>query len=823
MPDTKISDLTNGTPPQDADEFPVRRGTDNNKLSWANMRAALAGQAVVRLDTSAQTLAVAQANSTDIQAALTAAGGHVVLVGQGVAAVTGTHTLHSNTTLEVSAGLHLLNMTHLSGSNVPMFRNANWVGAKVSVSSITDAATSPALTGLRDATVTCGAAHGLTVGQYALIKGDTTRRYLGIFQVKAVPTTTTLVVEVTGNTSGVGAGAGSMTIQRADANITLTGDGTIDYNGQLNQADYGFNAHTCLFNKVRTLRVENVTFLDGIKYAIYWGNLQHARFVDLTIYGASAAIQGIGFGLDIVHQNIMGTTADDFLAYTGDNTGYEEFNPTNGDMDNGPLIGFTVRDVHCYRTGVDVVAVYGGAPADEISGVLIDGIQATQAARTYVYLDAPAGIPSTFRDVTIRNVRGQPALGSYAIRVGGQGTLATVDSLVIERFDFGVTPTPAFPIVFASRAVIGKLTIDGDGSHIRMDSTGGQRYLCQIDSFSTALDVTIRGITLTNTAGAAGTYALSHSGAARNIVVEDCKFIGTASAIGGGAPTGSPVIDLRDNYADTFSLASIYFSGTLNVQGNTFGAIGGGAPCLVAYGSGVVCNVRAYGNNWNNANNWLQIGGAAGDTLQTQVWFSGNGSAGGTGTAINFVDTAGTRYLRQSDATQQMNAARWTAIDIGCVYQNNNAAFGAGVGVYVQGATAAQRINTPLTTAQTTAGGVSVVAQTSGGVLLDADGNPIGAAVPDTASLTLTTAMANTMRIAAGTQTYTINAATAWAVSDGAAVFLPASGTVSFAVSGGPTLNGGTTTLTRTLAGNAIGYVVLSRVAGTAAYSLSGA
>ncbi len=98
-----------------------------------------------------------------------------------------------------------------------------------------------------------------------------------------------------------------------------------------------------------------------------------------------------------------------------------------------------------------------------------------------------------------------------------------------------------------------------------------------------------------------------------------------------------------------------------------------------------------------------------------------------------------------------------------------------------------------------------------------------GAGIADASGLTLTTAHANTTRLPAGTQTYTINGSTGWGVGDGIAVFLPASGTVSFAVSGGPTLNGATSTLTRTLAGNSIGYVVLNRIAGTAAYSLSGA
>ncbi len=92
----------------------------------------------------------------------------------------------------------------------------------------------------------------------------------------------------------------------------------------------------------------------------------------------------------------------------------------------------------------------------------------------------------------------------------------------------------------------------------------------------------------------------------------------------------------------------------------------------------------------------------------------------------------------------------------------------------------------------------------------------------DSGSLSLTTAMSGTTRVAAGTQTYTIDAATLWSVGGGAAIFLPSSGTVSFAVSGGPTLNGGTSTLNRTLASNPLGYVVVSRISGTTAYSLSG-
>jgi hypothetical protein len=117
----------------------------------------------------------------------------------------------------------------------------------------------------------------------------------------------------------------------------------------------------------------------------------------------------------------------------------------------------------------------------------------------------------------------------------------------------------------------------------------------------------------------------------------------------------------------------------------------------------------------------------------------------------------------------------------------------------------------------------SLVSQVAGTAGLGSGGAVPGDGIQDADSLTLAPADADTVRIAAGTQTYTINAATAWAVGKGVAIFLPASGTVSVAVTGGPTINGGTSTLTRTLAGNALGYVVLNRIAGADAYSLSGA
>ena len=95
--------------------------------------------------------------------------------------------------------------------------------------------------------------------------------------------------------------------------------------------------------------------------------------------------------------------------------------------------------------------------------------------------------------------------------------------------------------------------------------------------------------------------------------------------------------------------------------------------------------------------------------------------------------------------------------------------------------------------------------------------------VVDSSSLTLATADAGVTRVPSGSLTYTLNPATAWTVGQVAPIFLPTSGTVSFAVTGGATLNGSTSTLTRTLGGNSAGTVVLRRIQGTNAYGLDGA
>jgi hypothetical protein len=52
MPDTKISALTDGTAPADADAFPVARGAGNAKLTFAQLRAGIMAEKLSTSTTS---------------------------------------------------------------------------------------------------------------------------------------------------------------------------------------------------------------------------------------------------------------------------------------------------------------------------------------------------------------------------------------------------------------------------------------------------------------------------------------------------------------------------------------------------------------------------------------------------------------------------------------------------------------------------------------------------------------------------------------------------------------------------------------------------
>lgn len=533
------------------------------------------------------------------------------------------------------------------------------------------------LQGQRTATVDFGAnTHGLSNGDWFTLKGDTTRKYLGIWQVLNVINANKVSFSIPGDTAGLGNSSGTITSQKADANIYFTGGGVLDYNGVANQNDYGYNCMLMIMNNVRNLNVFDLTLLNSPKYCIYWINLHGARFNNLTIQGASAAIQGLGFGLDIQGNNVMGMSADDFIAWTNDNNGFTQFDFPNINS-FGPLIGFTWRETACHHTRENVFGIYQGQVSTEISGVLLDGIQCTQSPVRYVYIDGGAFTTTGTRDITVKNIRGQQPLDSF-IRVGGVATALTIDSLFMERFDVGTAVWTTTPFFFNSGVTVNKVFIDGKGSSISMDSSATQRYFIQGFATTNLPDIEITGFTLTNSAGASGSYMLQHNGPEKLVRIYNNRFYGLAQSMF-GTPTGSPTIIIENNYADSQPILQIQSDAFYTLRNNKFGdSIS--IACFYAYGSAYTANIRAYNNDWGGATNWLNLY----DSCTINLWWGGNYAKATFGTSIGFNGT-NTVNLRASDAALPVDASKFTSIDSGCVFQNSNASFRKGVGVYTQG------------------------------------------------------------------------------------------------------------------------------------------
>lgn len=718
----------------------------------------------VTLDTSGTTSVIAAANTALIQAALNAKG-YVRLTGVGVAPVTGTHIIKSNTTLQINDGLTLANYTNLTGSNVPMFVNEHWQsGAGVdvvngvidfaaayvfTVSGVTVTPTTGATytnngatftvlgtsittgsgtitcgatnaptgtgtltkaTGTGDATIAFSAAttifpvltgvrvafadmdtnaHGFAIGDWILTKGDVYKSYTGVWQVLYVIDGFKYLF-LQQKSSAIGAQVGTITVSKANANITVSGGATVDYRGHVNQASYTYNAHMFCFNKVKNLTVKELTLANCTKFSVSWQNIQHARFLNLTCYSASAAIQGCAFGMDIVHSNIMGATGDDFIAYVTDNTGYTQYDIPNGDMaQGGDLFGFTVRDLHVQRTTQHCVGIFASdnTMTYELSGILIDGIYAdTAPGAAYVTV----GLPTTvdyglgIRDVVIRNVRGPWSISAPLIQVGGSGITVGIDSLTIERC--GSPAQTAIAYFSADKAQVNRLRIDAD-CRVFGDSTAAPLALCEVSSTAMCSDVEISGFEVHNSSGSNDTQLFNSSGTVTTLLITRNKFYDNSIAYAGSVEHAT--IDM--NVFDTYSAVRATGNNNIKLTNNRWRLPGGANIPVVLYGAGTV-SLRAYDNDWGDATNWLQLGTASGDSLTVDVWAGSNGSANGYGTGVFKVSNTGTFNLVASDATMNFDKAIWSSIAKGATFNHT----GTNPGIYVQGSTTSNQLTDAL-------------------------------------------------------------------------------------------------------------------------------
>jgi hypothetical protein len=623
--------------------------------------------------------AAAAANLTALQAALDA-GGLVSLVGSGTAYLSATPLINSDTTLRVAAGLRLksvdgthMNLLAAKYQDSPKVTLTNWtVGADIQASGSGN---------LVIITWDTSAAHGWSVGDYILIKGDTTDQYVGGHKVYAVPSTTQVSILMpaalvtSGYNIAIPAPAGTVTAQQCINNVVIEG-GIWDANGPNRPVSGGdsYLAFAIQLNKVTNLTIKDVSVFDASKYALALTNCFGVLVDTPTFRSASDGLHLQGPCRNVVARNLRGLCYDDIFSYTATNEGYLQYNfpgyvssasPGLWDQD-GELINCTIEGVNTQRQNFRMF--FGPKSGFRMAGVTIRDYKPNYAQSTdNIVVSSEVATLATVEDFTIIGANGAShATGGRLMSFGKGGASSntyiknlTIQNLIIANMDGDV---------MANEAQIDFLTVkDCD---INIDTTAAAaRYL--INSGPTAAR-TIKRVMFDNVRlrRSAGTQAVTFFAGNTNLTINEVVFDRCCFGAGTGGIAGA--------FANG---PTIRYQGCTNDGGTPFGMGTLTAPVTVIM------------------DDMLQISAAAGGLLNLFA---------ATGTynlylsrlkilAGNFVvnnTSASTKNLFIGDGTVAMDFSTLTgfAPQNGAIFYNTGAAYSVGIGLYAKAAGGVTRI-----------------------------------------------------------------------------------------------------------------------------------
>ncbi|WP_373423624.1 glycosyl hydrolase family 28 protein, partial [Klebsiella quasipneumoniae] len=111
--------------------------------------------------------------------------------------------------------------------------------------------------------------------------------------------------------------AGAIKVARANKNITICGEGTVDYNYSGNNTAGGTNRICINLKHVFRPTVKGINILNAFKYACCISDAAHITEHDIYVDTNSDGLhhQGPIWGVDI--RNISGNAGDDLVAFTG--------------------------------------------------------------------------------------------------------------------------------------------------------------------------------------------------------------------------------------------------------------------------------------------------------------------------------------------------------------------------------------------------------------------------------------------------------------------------------------------------------------------------
>lgn len=389
------------------------------------------------------TSAIAIANTTAIQSALTA-GGLVQITTPGTYQIAASNpstadrilSMPSDTTLYLGPGVWLQGPA-TGTSVVPLIVNSNYRSNKITVSSITCAVSSAPVTGT--GTATTATAHGFSVGDYVLIKGDTTGHYNNVWRVDTVPTTTTFTFQMFGyGASPAPAASGTLIAYAANANFKIVGEGGFD--AQANTTNTGFlgdlGKMMSIWNKVGDYEI-SCAFRRAAKYCNYFCNSYRARFNSQNYKNPSDGIHGHGPLYQCQISGVFNSTGDDAVALTAINTGFTQYDLRDSDNavyasctknSDGDIEDVDVQVQHLGNTlsGHVLAMITGGGFT--IRRVTARGIKVQNSLGGLgIQMDAYASDTGSFEDIVIDGYAGNMAYQTSMVTVGTSSTTSTIN------------------------------------------------------------------------------------------------------------------------------------------------------------------------------------------------------------------------------------------------------------------------------------------------------------------------------------------------------------------------------------------------------------
>jgi len=348
--------------------------------------------------------------------------------------------IDSNITLSLANGLELIGPSDATIGK-PIIANKNWKSNKTTA---TSAITSVVTTQSGHQWLTCTVpetGHTKTVGQFVLIKGDTTEIYNGVWKVDSV-STNSWTFRIDGYHTAPASSSGTITLYLANSNITITGDGKLNQNvnGYYIGSGSGYynGSHCSIFNKISNLYLNPSCFTNAAKYAMYICNASNVRILDGVVSNPSDGIHIHGPCQKVFIGKILASTGDDNIAFTTCNTGYSSLDLTDADgtKNSDGTIDTVIVDNLVSQVGGsrNLLLSGGGANTYQIKNFEAKGLNrqnsfsGTGGCVVFENLDATG--TALFKNIKINNLTGNFA-GLNPITLGSFGAV-NIDGLTID-------------------------------------------------------------------------------------------------------------------------------------------------------------------------------------------------------------------------------------------------------------------------------------------------------------------------------------------------------------------------------------------------------